>query len=212
MQPPKSDICVLCGIRPATTRDHVPPKCFFRGLQIALNTVPACGQCNNGASSDDEDMRFFISMQVGKQAPGAASLWKDGALKSVKRKTSLRQQVTSTARKILVADCSGSVSPRIAVEVPARLYDSVFGRSTRGLYFLHTTRILGPDVAIQVAPLTSPPSDALLAPFQYSEVGAGAFSYWFGIEAEDQSSSLWLYRFYGSHWVQTTTGNPYDAF
>ena len=211
MQPPKSELCVVCGIRPATTRDHVPPKCFFRGLQATLDTVPACGQCNCGASSDDEDMRFFVSMQVGKQAPGAASLWEDGALKSVKRKASLRQQVTSTAREILVADSSGSVSPRIAVEVPARLYDSVFGRTTRGLYFLRTARILGLDVPVQVAPLTSPPSEEVLAPFQYREVGSGAFSYWFGIAADDQSSSLWLYRFYGSHWVQATTGNASDA-
>lgn len=211
MQPPKSEICVLCGTRAATTRDHVPPKCFFRGLQIALSTVPACCECNNGASSDDEDMRFFVSMQVGKQAPGAKGLWEDGALKSVKRKTSLREQVTSTAREILIPDASGTVSNRIAVEVPARLYDAVFGRTTRGLHFLHTARILDAAVPVRVVPLVSPPAAALLAPFQTGDVGTGAFSYWFGIAADDHSSSLWLYRFYGAHWVQATTGNASDA-
>lgn len=211
MQPPKSEICVLCGVRPATTRDHVPPKCFFRGLQIALNTVPACVECNNGASSDDEDLRFFVSAQVGKQAPGAASLWEDGALKSVMRKARLRQQVVSTAREVLIADSTGNVSPGVTVEVPARLYDSVFGRTTRGLYFLHSKRILDAHVAIKVVPLASPPDDALLSPLQYDEVGAGAFSYWFGVAVDDIMSSLWLYRFYGSHWVQATTGNANDA-
>jgi hypothetical protein len=189
----------------------VPPKSFFRGLEVTLNTVPACGECNNGASSDDEDMRFFVSVQVGKQAPGAASLWEEGALKSVKRKTSLRRQVTSTARGIFVADTKGAISPRIAIEVPARLYDSVFGRTTRGLYFLHTAYILDPRAPIQVVPLISPPTEDLLVLFQRCEIGAGAFSYWFGIAAEDRTSSLWLYRFYGTHWIQATTGSACDA-
>lgn len=71
MQPPKSETCVICGVRLAETVDHVPPKGFFRGVVNAqLRTVPACRTCNNGASSDDEDVRFFISAQIGKQNPG----------------------------------------------------------------------------------------------------------------------------------------------
>ena len=57
MQPPKSNICVICGTPPAVTVDHVPPKCLFKGVANAqLRTVPACAICNNGASSDDEDV------------------------------------------------------------------------------------------------------------------------------------------------------------
>ena len=211
MQSPRSTICVLCGARPATTRDHVPPRGFFKGLQADFITVPACAECNQGASSDDEDMRFFVSMQVGKQPPGAASLWNDGALKSVKRKTSLREQVTETAREVRVTDWQGLTTTKVAVLVPARIYDSVFGRITRGLYFFHTGKILNPATPIEVAPLTSPPDETEISALQTGQIADGAFSYWFGIAAEEPTSSLWVYRFYGLHWVHASTGRASAA-
>ena len=211
MQSPSSAICVLCAERPATSRDHVPPRGFFKGLQANFITVPACAGCNQGASSDDEDMRFFVSMQVGKQAPGAASLWNDGALKSVKRKTSLRRQVTSTAREVQITEGQGIASTRIAVLAPARLYDAVFGRITRGLYFFHTGNILSPTTPIQVAPLTSAPDQAEFNVLQSGSIAGDAFSYWFGIAAEEPSSSLWIYRLYGLHWVHASTGSASAA-
>jgi hypothetical protein len=211
MQCPPSAICVLCGAKPATTRDHLPPRGFFKGLQADFITVPACADCNQGGSSDDEDMRFFLSMQVGKQPPGAASLWNDGALKSVKRKTSLREQVITTAREVQVTDPQGFTTTKIAVLAPARIYDSVFGRITRGLYFFHTGRILDTSTPIQVAPLTSPPDEAEINALQTGQIADGAFSYWFGIAAEEPTSSLWVYRFYGIHWVHASTGRASDA-
>src|SRR6266540_3122924 len=46
--------CVYCG-QPATTRDHLPPKCLLGDAKPNnLVVVPSCGQCNNGASRDDE--------------------------------------------------------------------------------------------------------------------------------------------------------------
>ncbi len=211
MQSPSSDICVLCATQPATTRDHVPPRGFFKGLQADFITVPACVDCNQGSSADDEDMRFFISMQVGKEPPGAASLWNDGALKSVKRKTSLRAQVTGSAREVLVTDAQGRMTTRIGVVAPARVYESVFSRITRGLYFFHTGRILNPSVPIQVAPLTSPPDEAEFGILQSGQIADGAFTYWFGIAAEETSNSLWVYRFYGLHWVHASTGRASAA-
>jgi len=211
MRSPSSAICVLCAAKPATTRDHVPPRGFFKGLQADLITVPACADCNQGASSDDEDMRFFVSLQVGKQPPGTAILWNDGALKSVKRKASLREQVTRTAREVQVTDAKGLTTTRIAVLAPARVYESVFGRITRGLYFFHTGEILDPATPIEVAPLTSAPDEAEFNVLQAGQIAGGAFFYWYGIAAEEPTSSLWVYRFYGLHWVQASTGRASTA-
>ena len=212
MQPPKSSVCVICGLRPATTHDHVPPKGLFKGLGAALITVPACTVCNNGASSDDEDMRFFISMQVGKQTPGSARLWDEGARKSVRRKTALRNQVLSTARDVQAIGEDGKAVVRLAVEVPARVYDSVFGRTTRGLYFFHTGQILAPQTRITVVPLLSKPKDeSFLNEFNRNEIGGQACKYWFALDSEDAQDSLWLYEFYGLHWVQVATGAVCEA-
>ena len=100
MQPPKSETCVICGVRTAETVDHVPPKGFFKGVTNAqLRTVPACWVCNNGASSDDEDMRFYISTQIGKQNPASKVLWDDGAYKTIKRKIKLRNSFLANVRE-----------------------------------------------------------------------------------------------------------------
>jgi hypothetical protein len=207
MQPPKSDVCVICGIRAATTHDHVPPKGFFKGSKnAALVKVPACAPCNNGASSDDEDMRFYMSMQVGKQTPESSRLWEQGAHKSVKRKTALRNHVLGTAREMQVLGEDGRPVVRLAVEVPGSLYDAVFSRTVRGLYFFHTARILNRACQTEVSPLVSRPEDPLIEELHYNEIGGHACKYWYGVDSEDLDASLWLFQFYGAHWIQVTTG------
>jgi hypothetical protein len=207
MQPPKSHICVICGIEVATTRDHVPPKGLFKGVVDAnLITVPACQPCNNRSSPDDEDMRAFISMQVGKQTPETAQLWDKGALKSIKRKTALRNQVLSTAQKIALVGEDGVAVTRLAVEIPAKTIESVFGRTTRGLYFFHTGRILDPSCRVEVTPQLARQIDPLYEQFQYNEIGGSACRYWYGIVSADPTSTLWLYCFYHSVWIQVLTG------
>lgn len=213
MQSPKSSICVLCGSYPATTRDHVPPKGLFKGLGAQLITVPACSICNNGSSSDDEDLRFFISAQIGKQAPGSAKLWDDGAHKSIKRKTKLREAIIASAREVETSDSQGNIVERIAFEAPVQIYQKVFERTTRGLYFFHTGRILPPGTRVVVDMLAGQPE--LNTPEIHSLtkhcIGAEACVYRFGVNETD--NSLWLYEFYGAHWVMVQTGAVIeDAF
>ena len=157
MHLPKGDVCAICGIRGAAARDHVPPKGFFKGSKdAALVTAPACAPCNNRASSCyDEDMRFYMSMQVGKQAPESSRLLEQGARRSVKRKTALRNHVLGTARQMQVFGEDGRSVVRLAVEVPANLYDAVFSRTVCGLYFFRTARILSPGCQTKVSPLVS---------------------------------------------------------
>jgi len=213
MQPPKSSICVLCGDRPATTRDHIPPKGLFKGLGVQLITVPACSICNNGASSDDEDLRYFISAQIGKQSPGSAKLWDDGAHKSIKRKTKLRESVIASASEVETSGGQGNIDVRIAFEAPVSIYQKVFERTTRGLYFFHTGRILPPNTKVVVDMLDSQPelNTPEIQSLTKHCIGAEAFVYRFGVDEAD--NSLWLYEFYGSHWVMAKTGAVIeDAF
>lgn len=207
MQSPKSPICVLCANRPATTRDHVPPKGLFKGLKIQLITVPACSNCNNGSSSDDEDLRFFISAQIGKQSSGSARLWDDGAHKSIKRKTKLREAVMASAREIETLDSKGNSVIRFAFEAPKRIYQTVFERTTRGLFFFHTGQILPPSTRVVVDRLSGRP-DLEIPEFQLltkKSIGDEACIYRFCVTGIE--NSFWLYEFYGAHWVMVRTGS-----
>lgn len=63
------EICYACG-RPATSREHVPPKCLFpkdgtdpsgKNHRIRLITVPSCAEHNLGKSRDDEYLMAAIA-------------------------------------------------------------------------------------------------------------------------------------------------------
>jgi hypothetical protein len=209
MQPPKSETCVICGIRPAETVDHVPPKCFFKGVTNAqLRTVPSCWACNNGASSDDEDMRFYISAQIGKQNPASKVLWDDGAHKTIKRKIKLRSSFLANVRDVEVLEQDGSIKNRLAFLVPISTYQRVLERITRGLYFFHTGRILPVNVAVFATMLADTPDMETedIRRLKIESVGAGACIYRYEIVPDDADRSLWIYGFHEAHWAMVTTG------
>lgn len=208
-RPPQSPVCVLCGSRPAETRDHVPPKGLFKGLIADLITVPSCRPCNNGASSDDEDLRFYVSAQVGKPTHDAARLWDDGALKSFRRKAKLRNSVLPSLREVTVQDAEGNSVVYETMLIPIGVYQSVFERTTRGLYFHHNDRILAPTTQVEVSVLNRLPEgfDAELRLMSQNSIGGDAFIYWHLISDESIDEGIWIYQFYGTHWIVAETGD-----
>jgi hypothetical protein len=59
--------------KPATSKEHVPPKCFFplkkdspKGVNLRMNliTVPSCDQHNSQKSGDDEYFRMVILSHI----------------------------------------------------------------------------------------------------------------------------------------------------
>ena len=55
-------ICIYCG-RKAQTREHCPPKSFFpeHDFPDNLRVLPACAECNNSFSLDEEIVRDFLN-------------------------------------------------------------------------------------------------------------------------------------------------------
>jgi hypothetical protein len=154
--------------------------------------VPACDGCNNGNSGDDEALRFYISAQLGKQTEGAKLLWEKGAHKSVLRSTKLRSTFLSTLREVFVLAADGEVTNRLAFLVPVALYQRVFERVTRGLYFWHTAAILPPSTSVKIHLLIKPIdfSNPDLAALEKHTVVEDAFEYRFGIDPEDNRNTV----------------------
>jgi hypothetical protein len=87
------DCCFCGGMRPATTREHMPPKALFDSSHRPDRLVmPACGDCNRGTSTADlvasilsrwrydmaaqehNDHRKLVA-QVRRQAPDIVQEW-----------------------------------------------------------------------------------------------------------------------------------------
>ena len=59
-------LCIFCG-KPATTRDHIPPKGIFPDpMPSDLITVPACESCNSNTKLDDEYFQWLITTGSGE--------------------------------------------------------------------------------------------------------------------------------------------------
>jgi len=79
--------CYMCD-NIETSKEHVPPKCFFpekQGMRINLFTVPACDLHNTMKSTDDEFFRTIILSNKGLNSIGK-ELFLGKTLRAVKRK------------------------------------------------------------------------------------------------------------------------------
>ncbi|AMV22322.1 hypothetical protein [Planctomyces sp. SH-PL14] len=68
--------CYMCD-RPATSREHVPPRCLFPEMKdigenhrVNLLTVPSCDEHNSGKSADDEFLMASLAGMTGNNRVG----------------------------------------------------------------------------------------------------------------------------------------------
>lgn len=204
----RRQLCAICGVRETSTRDHVPPKNLFpKPRPSDLVTVPACSECNNGSSVEDEDFRTYLALQIGKQSDVADKLWLS-AKKSLDRRTRMRQEFLKSLVTATISTPTGPIQ-RTAFAIPCRVYDVVFERVIRGLYFHHFECILGPDVDVHVEPLIGldDRSYKLIAGFPTYSIGGTAFVYKCVKAREDSRVSTWVLQLYESHWILGETGS-----
>jgi hypothetical protein len=202
----KGSTCVICADAEATTRDHVPPKAFFKGIATGLQfiTVPACEPCNNGSSKLDEQLRLYLSLEVGKPTPAAEALWVQGGLRSL--------EVSGGLRKTLGDNYGLAFDPvdgrqRDAVWIPAALVEAVIGRIVRGMHFHLTGSILPADVPVSVEKMNGPTDidQPDLCELREGSIGGDAFRYRWGV-AEDGNSGLWVFQFHRAVTYYARTG------
>lgn len=201
-----NNLCAICGVRPATTKDHVPPKNLFpKPRPQDLVTVPACICCNNGSSVEDEDFRTYLSLQIGKQTDLMGKLWLQSR-KSLERRTQMRMAFLESI-KSLGSTYQPKAAGRIAFEIPERVYVTVFERVVRGLYYHHFDEILGKEVAVSVAPLTGIDDISFqsIENWPTYSIGGNAFVYKVSRASDSPKSTAWVLQLYESHWILCET-------
>lgn len=85
--------CIYCG-KPAGTREHVPSKSLLiEPFPENLPTIPACFECNNGFSADEE--YFICFLEVLKNKVYANYSISEHVRSILSKKESLRQLIES---------------------------------------------------------------------------------------------------------------------
>ena len=150
----KSKLCVLCGLQPATTKDHLPPKSIYpkpREPGLQLFTVPSCIDCNNGDAKADEEFKMVVAMETGEVRNNKEQLARSVA-KTIGHNQRIANEVFSTAKRVFVDRGSGVHLPETKITFNFELYQIVVQRIVRGLYWRETGNIASVDDTITVIP------------------------------------------------------------
>jgi hypothetical protein len=197
----EAKICCYCGTRKATTRDHVPPKAIFNSpLPYDLITVPACFECNNTASINDERFTAFLGMHVGKEKGTADKLFQERTRPIIRHNRKLGNYLFSNMKRFFLASDSGNIEKVFGMLWDSEVHDSVIEKITRGLFYHHYKTIIGPNVKIRVHWYRRLP-DFNLNMLHRKSIQDGAFTYYYNKAQDCDYDSIWVFQFYEAHWA-----------
>ena len=196
-----SKICVICGLQPATTDDHVPPQGIFpKPRPSDLIKVRACLKCNKRTSDLDEVFKVFIGIASGHGSEGE-KMFKQQTIRTLQHNRRLKREIASTICDVWVKPPGGiALGKRPAVLLDSKAHDQIIEKTIRGLHFHHTGVILGEAVDIKVNwhySLTKDMFD-MSSCWPIGVVGDGQFIYKFVASQAEPKASVWICLLYTS--------------
>jgi hypothetical protein len=200
--------CIYCAWRNADSRDHFPPKLVLKEpYPLNLATVPACRECNNGYSMDEEYYRLII---IGLFCFGesAEEIFEGPISRSFDRRPSLEAKMFNSlgvdGEQTYVAP-EGRRIERIAQKMAIAIHfiETGFRPSLQSWYateFFHGEPV---------------PTSSRLVHAPFVESFEPEFRYKFWVRPEDERCALvQITHFNEVHWLVTIcpkiTDEPYD--
>ena len=212
-RPKRNRECYLCG-HPATTNDHIPPKCIYPEPKPSnLITVPACVSCNSATKLDDEYFRWLVATgSPGSQE--ARALVKGPIVRGFRKRPALLYSVMKYADRLSVSTPAGIfVGTQPVFQFDRPRVQVVINKIVRGLYHYNLQRTFPPDYIVadfRLNPRLTPEFQTEICKLPLRDVGDGSvFSYRF-IESEDEVGvTLWFLMFFNRVlFITQTEPNP----
>jgi hypothetical protein len=202
----KSNECVYCG-QPATTVDHVPPKCMFGEKKPSnLITVPACEPCNVGASKDDQYMQR-LALVAGADAHTVGKQVNEAFLRAIERpqQKGMRAAFFQSLRPVNLATEGGLFAGRgFEFILDLDRLEGVLRRVVRGLFWKHFGRRLADGYETLFLPVMTDPrlpvafrnNQQRIFDFDTVDIGGGAFVYRYCVAPGDENATIWRFDFF----------------
>jgi hypothetical protein len=185
----KDGKCQLCGEVGPLTRDHIPqlglyPK-VVRSAVPNMNTMSACGACNNAAKIVDEVLKVFVGFVA--DAPWYAELMKS-AEATLQKNQRLARALNTNVRIEQTQDRNGNPIDARVIKLPKEETDQLIQaleRIARALFFQEFGKVLTEEHEISVfypqvihRDLYRELEDALMAG-EWKHLNAGTMHYCF---------------------------------
>lgn len=206
-------LCVICGVKKATTKDHVPPKSIFAKPRPSdLVTIPACHSCNVSGSVADEEFGAFVAMATTIKNNGSdKKLFHQRVVKPLHHNKRLYRQIIDQSKAVTLVTPSGIIYDKAyQTHWNVEAHQKVMERTVRGLYFHHFSDILDKSTNFQIEAFETWPEEIInISKTLYQKsIGEEKLVYRFGKTMKnDYVATLWLFQFYQSHLVLVITNN-----
>jgi hypothetical protein len=208
----KTSMCVYCVAEPASTDDHIPPRCLFPSPKPSnAIKVPCCKECNSRFSRDDVYFRDCLSLWQETSNHPAMREVAEAMLRSFKKQKQ-EPYTRSLLKKVIDVDMvtKGGIytGKANALKIDSKRIAGVVGRIVRGLFFHEYGEILCPVHQAVAMPLVeehfqdADQRKSILGICDHlrstprTTLGQGVFSYWHHRYDDDPYKSLWLLLFY----------------
>lgn len=197
-------LCSICGIRPATTSDHIPPKGLYtKPYPANMHTVPACAKCNHGGATADEVVKIMIGLSTG-ESRGDRPLVIESMQKTLAKNKKLSRKIFKSARRTFHGFSGPILMPAIAVRFDGKEYREVMARIVRALYWVEKGSALGVAAKLTVQAfdqIEDPGQAALLQTVlnstQPKHLNESTFVY--RVVFDETGNSIWGLMFFGAH-------------
>lgn len=214
--------CYLCGV-PATTYDHIPPKSLFpKDFQYKGVKVPACKNCNNATSKDDEYLRDTFAMTGWNKE--ARQVFLEGVRPSYMRPYAMMQSVTKHQRilnsmaKINLKTPNGLFLKKVtAMKMKGDRIENTLRKIVKGIYFHHYKKSIPDSYTLKVyfQPIDIG-AELLKEAKKKGALNAGrygnTFSYMGFVTREDEFVGVWWLSFYQTHEAIIIVDSPNKLF
>lgn len=198
-QSPAKKQCYLCGAL-ATTKDHIPPRGMFpKPRPSNLATVPACKNCNQQASKDDEYFRLIVAA-ISRDSPSSLRLLRQRILPRIRDAPALAASFLNATSHVTVSGPDGTGRRAHEVTFDTNRIQRVIERIVRGLFLTRTGERLRPNHVVTDFALNPELSDEMqrtLANLPLFLIGDGdIFSYRCALPDHSDTNSYWFLMFY----------------
>jgi len=177
--------------------------------------LPACRECNNGLSKDEELFRVFMASGMAYENDAGYRIWTERIRPDLQGdRPGLKPLLQSLVKQYLVFSKTGEfLGQVIFLEKDRDFIHRILSKIARGLYFLDTSgQILPNDVQIlwdyaigQPSDFVSPPLDEAFKGAKKFDYGNGAVTYWRNTMKDDPTASLTWLRFFEDKWFLICT-------
>lgn len=197
-------LCAICGIEKATTRDHIPPKgIFVKPRPSNLITVPACVKCNNHSSDLDERFLAYLGVHVSIDEGEGQRLFTEQVMKTLKHNKKLHREIFNKVKPVeYITTERVTLSKGHISEWDKEPHMRIMERTIRGLYYHHFNKILGSDYIVNTHffdYLTTELQETSKS-WATNSIGNVVYKYVMA-EKNGETISAWLFQFYGAHWA-----------